>query len=181
MLASILMFGVGMSAIIEGNFDMSESPISIVLFSTFEAVALSTLFLSLVCCLLVSRRMSVYMITRTGKLVERLSFIIKSADMLAADASGISSLPSPAVRGRRSRASYPPPGSVVVGEPKEAAKLRWKSVLQAINERRIPIHASGFEAEALSDSDGGNLSHSEVAARRLNSMRSAQVYTERWR
>jgi len=95
MLASILMFGVSMSAIIEGNFDTTESPLCILLFSTFEALALSTLFLSLVCCLLVSRRMSVYMITRTGKLVERLSFIIKSADMLAADASGISSLPSP--------------------------------------------------------------------------------------
>jgi hypothetical protein len=97
MLASILMFGVSMSAIIEGNFDMTESHICILLFSTFEALALSTLFLSLVCCLLVSRRMSVYMITRTGKLVERLSFIIKSADMLAADASGISSLPSPVI------------------------------------------------------------------------------------
>ena len=97
MLASILMFGVSMSAIIEGNFDITESQLCVLLFSTFEAVALSMLFLTLVSCLLVSRRMSVYMITRTGKLVERLSFIIKSADMLAADASGISSLPSPVI------------------------------------------------------------------------------------
>ena len=160
MLASILMFGVGMSAIIEGNFDTTESPMQVLLFSTFEALALSTLFLSLVCRLLVSRRMSIYMITRTGKLVERLSFIIKSADMLAADASGISSLPSPVLYQPRARAA---PSAGFSGEPRAAARERWQSVRKAISERRVPSHLSEFEGLSLME-DGAMLPNSVVAA-----------------
>eukprot|EP00962_Isochrysis_galbana_P046679 scaffold18840_cov101-Isochrysis_galbana.AAC.3 len=56
---------------------------------------------------------------------------------------------------------------------------RWKTVLHAISERRIPLHTSGFEVESISDGANGTLTHSEVAARRLTSMRSAQVSLQR--
>jgi hypothetical protein len=52
-------------------------------------------------------------------------------------------------------------------------------VLQAISERRIPLHTSGFEVEPIHDGAGNTLTHSEVAARRLTSMRSAQVSLQR--
>ncbi|EOD32929.1 hypothetical protein EMIHUDRAFT_253222 [Emiliania huxleyi CCMP1516] len=153
MLASILMFGVGMSAIIEGNFDLNDSGMAVIVFSFFEAVALSTLFLSLVSCLLVSRRMSIYMISRTGKLVERLSFIIKSADMLAADASNISSLPSPRKRGLEGDEEE----ATSVGR-RARAQRRWKELLRAIDERRVP----GYSTE---------LPEAYNRGQRLNSMR----------
>ena len=66
MLSATLMFGVAMSAIIEGNFEPSghETAHRQAMFTVFavcEAAALSCLFLCLVACLLVSRRMSLYM------------------------------------------------------------------------------------------------------------------------
>tara|TARA_B100000524_G_scaffold287909_1_gene162967 strand:- start:1740 stop:2156 length:417 start_codon:yes stop_codon:yes gene_type:complete len=64
MLSATLMFGVAMSAIIEGNFDQNFSTTTTVLFASCEALALSFLFVSLIGCLLVSRRMSLYMIQR---------------------------------------------------------------------------------------------------------------------
>ena len=63
--------GVAMSAIIEGNFDKQDNRKLTLMFATFEALALSLLFLCLVCCLLVSRRMSIYMIQRAAHFVDR--------------------------------------------------------------------------------------------------------------
>ena len=60
--SATLMFGIAMSAIIEGNFQYTghesddDNPLLATVFATFEAMALSSLFLCLVCCLLVSRR-----------------------------------------------------------------------------------------------------------------------------
>uniref|UniRef100_A0A7S4B5X8 Transmembrane protein n=2 Tax=Chrysotila carterae TaxID=13221 RepID=A0A7S4B5X8_CHRCT len=93
MLSAILMFGVAMSAIIEGNFDKHENYVLSMAFAACEALSLSLLFLCLVCCLLVSRRMSIYMIQRAAKYVDRLGEIISSADDLVYGAAEVQPLP----------------------------------------------------------------------------------------
>ncbi|KAL1503480.1 hypothetical protein AB1Y20_011967 [Prymnesium parvum] len=119
MLSATLMFGIAMSAIIEGNFqytghdEETRNPIVASLFATFEAFALSSLFLCLVCCLLVSRRMSLYMINRAARFVDRLGQIITTANLLINQAALIDPLPADSAatarKGTESRAPQPPP------------------------------------------------------------------------
>ena len=84
-LAATLMFGVAMSAIIEGNFDAgAASPPARIAFAAFVALALSSLFLCLIACVLVSRRMSYYMIGRAVSFVDRLGHILWTANHMIA-------------------------------------------------------------------------------------------------
>ena len=72
MLSSTLMFGVAVASIVEGNFNQTVDGHATAWFAFFVACALSFLFVSLVCCMLVSRRMSIYMIMRSSRFVSRL-------------------------------------------------------------------------------------------------------------
>ena len=69
MLSSTLMFGVAVASIVEGNFNQTVDGHATAWFACFVACALSFLFVSLVCCMLVSRRMSIYMIMRSSRFV----------------------------------------------------------------------------------------------------------------
>ena len=71
MLSSTLMFGVAVASIVEGNFNQTVDGHATAWFACFVACALSFLFVSLVCCMLVSRRMSIYMIMRSSRFVSR--------------------------------------------------------------------------------------------------------------
>ena len=71
MLSSTLMFGVAVASIVEGNFNQSVEGYVTAVFAGFVACALSFLFVSLICCMLVSRRMSIYMIMRSSRFVSR--------------------------------------------------------------------------------------------------------------
>jgi len=86
MLSSTLMFGVAVASIVEGNFNQTVDGHATAWFACFVACALSFLFVSLVCCMLVSRRMSIYMIMRSSRFVSRLGNIIKTADKIYTDA-----------------------------------------------------------------------------------------------
>ena len=72
MLSATLMFGVAVASIVEGNFNQTVNGHATAWFAFFVACALSFLFVSLVCCMLVSRRMSIYMIMRSSRFVSRL-------------------------------------------------------------------------------------------------------------
>ena len=94
-LAATLMFGVAMSAIIEGNFDAgAASPPARIAFATFVALALSSLFLCLIACVLVSRRMSYYMIGRAVSFVDRLGHILWTANHMIATTAEVAPLPA---------------------------------------------------------------------------------------
>jgi hypothetical protein len=54
---------------VEGNFNQTVDGHATAWFALFVACALSFLFVSLVCCMLVSRRMSIYMIMRSSRFV----------------------------------------------------------------------------------------------------------------
>ena len=86
MLSSTLMFGVAVASIVEGNFNQTVDGHATAWFACFVACALSFLFVSLVCCMLVSRRMSIYMIMCSSRFVSRLGNIIKTADKIYTDA-----------------------------------------------------------------------------------------------
>ena len=54
---------------VEGNFNQTVDGHATAWFALFVACALSFLFVSLVCCMLVSRRMSIYMLVRSSRFV----------------------------------------------------------------------------------------------------------------
>ena len=80
LICATLMFGIAMSTIIEGSYDDQESTDLLnLLFVTSVGFSLVSLFVCLVACLLVMRRMSRYMIQRSKAFVKTLAKTINLA------------------------------------------------------------------------------------------------------
>ena len=137
-LAATLMFGVAMSAIIEGNFDAgAASPPARIAFATFVALALSSLFLCLIACVLVSRRMSYYMIGRAVSFVDRLGHILWTANHMIATTAEVAPLP-PRTRTlpRRRRRAPPPAPAPSTGCGRAASRRRRRRCRARCRRRR---------------------------------------------
>jgi hypothetical protein len=179
MLSATLMFGVAVASIVEGNFnqDVSDERTSEVItgiFAFFVACALSFLFVSLVrlgppnprrprrgthrsggaaqvSCMLVSRRMSIYMIMRSSRFVSRLGNIIKTADKIytdAADAADRIHTGADFVPGSRGRGGKLAPAKIDVRE--ELLRMRTnRNQFQKELMRGLESTAGGMRAVEL--------------------------------